>query len=185
MRPLYDDGASSATAATREYVLSVDKSTGGPVLNVFGGKITTYRKLAEAALDKIDECIGRDTAPWTAGKALPGGDIPYAQVPNRIASLDTALPFFDARTRLRLFRQYGSEVTEIFSGAQSLQDCGTDFGHGVTAREIDWAIAHEWVHTADDFLWRRSKLGLRFSPEQVAALADYITAQTAQAKVAS
>ena len=180
VRPLYDDGASSATAATREYVLSVDTSTGGPVLNVFGGKITTFRKLAEAALEKIDATLGRQTKGWTAGAALPGGDIPFAEVGKRIADLGHALPFFDQKTRLRLFRQYGSACEAIFSGVSKIEECGQSFGHGVTAREVDWAIAHEWVHEAEDFLWRRSKLGLRFSPEETAALSDYIAEKTGE-----
>ena len=174
VRPLYDDGASSATAATRDYVLRVDKSAGGPILNVFGGKITTYRKLAESALEEIDTALNRTTNPWTAHASLPGGDISYAQLEESRSEMAVALPFFDAYTHRRLFRQYGTEVREVFDNASSLAECGTDFGHGVTAREVDWAIANEWVHTAEDFLWRRSKLGLRFTDDETARLAAYI-----------
>ena len=174
VRPLYDDGASSATAATRDYVLRVDRSTGGPVLNVFGGKITTYRRLAESALENIDKALAKSTEPWTAGVALPGGDMPYGTLSSERAKLAEALPFFDAYTQRRLFRQYGREALSIFAGAPDLEACGQSFGHGVTAREVDWAIAHEWVHTAEDFLWRRSKLGLRFSAAETDTLAAYI-----------
>lgn len=178
VRPLYDDGASSATAATRDYVLKVDRSTGGPVLNVFGGKITTYRKLAESALKQIDSTLSKQTKPWTSGAKLPGGDLDFAEVEAARQSLAKALPFLDAFTHRRLFRQYGTEAESIFDGAQSLAACGQNFGQGVTAREVDWAIAHEWVHTADDFLWRRSKLGLRFTPEERDALTSYIAEAT-------
>ncbi len=179
VRPLYDDGASSASAATREYVLRVDRSTGGPVLNVFGGKITTFRKLAEAALDEIDTAMGRTTAPWTAGVALPGGDLPVDAVEDHVRQIADSLPFLDSRTHRRLFRQYGTLAAGIFDGARSATDCGQDFGHGVTAREVDWAMAHEWVYTAQDFLWRRSKLGLHFSKAEAEALDAYITARRA------
>ena len=174
VRPLYDDGAKSATAATREYVLTVDNSTGGPVLNVFGGKITTYRKLAEAALKKINAELACDTSEWTARAPLPGGDFPVTDVDRLRTDLQQALMFFEPKITARLFCQYGTQASEIFEGATSLEDCGTDLGHGVTGREIDWAIANEWVHTAEDFLWRRSKLGLHFTPDETAVLDGYI-----------
>ena len=174
VRPLYDDGASSATAATRDYVLSTDSSAGGPVLNIFGGKITTYRRLAESALGRIDTALGRDTRAWTAGVALPGGGFPVNGVAALRSALAARLPFFGPATVARLIRQYGTEAEGIFAGCTTRDDCGTDFGHGVTAREVDWAMEHEWVATAEDFLWRRSKLGLRFSAEEAARLAGYI-----------
>jgi glycerol-3-phosphate dehydrogenase len=90
-----------------------------------------------------------------------------------------ALPFFDTKTTDRLFRQYGTQATEIFEGAVSKDDCGADLGHGVTGREVDWAIANEWVYTAEDFLWRRSKLGLRFTPEETTHLETYIAGKLA------
>ncbi|MGB0902197.1 glycerol-3-phosphate dehydrogenase [Halocynthiibacter sp.] len=177
VRPLYNDGASSATAATREYVLRVNKTAGGPVLNIFGGKITTYRRLAESALGHIDETLGRDTETWTAGVALPGGDFPVDGVKVLRDTLLKQLPFFEARTIRRLIRQYGTEAPGIFAGAQTIDDLGENFGQDITAREIDWAIQHEWVHCAEDFLWRRSKLGLRVNDEQAKRLGDYISKQ--------
>ena len=174
VRPLYDDGAKSATAATREYVLTVDNSTGGPVLNIFGGKITTYRRLAESALVKVDNALDRDTDEWTARVPLPGGDFPVSDVERRRSDLQKSLHFFDRKVTARLFRQYGTQAADIFEGAASLEDCGANLGHGVTTREIDWAIANEWVHTAEDFLWRRSKLGLHFTPDETAVLEGYI-----------
>ena len=184
VRPLYDDGAQNASAATRDYVLRVDRTLGAPVLNIFGGKITTYRKLAASALDQIDEAMGRRTESWTAGAPLPGGDFPVDGVPDLRKALAAQLPFFDARTISRLIRQYGTEAERIFEGAATKSSCGPDFGHGVTAREVDWAISAEWVHTAEDFLWRRSKLGLRFSDEEATALERYVNARVANRVIA-
>lgn len=174
VRPLYDDGASSATAATRDYVLRVDTSAGAPVLNIFGGKITTYRKLAEEALERVDTTLGRKTAPWTANASLPGGDFAYADHDMQLNRLARLLPFFDAFTIRRLFRQYGTQCAPIFAGVTGKDQLGTDFGHGVTEHEIDWAIANEWVQSAQDFLWRRSKMGLRFSEAETEKLDTHI-----------
>jgi len=177
VRPLYDDGASSATAATRDYVLRINTSGGGPVLNVFGGKITTYRRLAESALEMIDETLGATTKIWTARVPLPGGDFPVNGVENLKNALQSQLPFFDAKTIQRLVRQYGTEATDIFEDATSLADLGEDFGNSITARELDWAVSHEWVKCAEDFLWRRTKLGLRVSDKDAAQIDDYLTMQ--------
>lgn len=174
VRPLYDDGASSSSAATRDYVLRVDTSLGPPVLNIFGGKITTFRKLAESALKEIDEEFARDTTSWTASAALPGGDFQLAEKFNLTEELQAQLPFLDDFTIRRLVRQYGTEAQAIFQDIRSKTDLGTDFGHGVFAPEIEWAMANEWVMSAEDFLWRRSKMGLRFNPDQTAKLDDFI-----------
>jgi glycerol-3-phosphate dehydrogenase len=173
VRPLYDDGADSATAATREYVLRVNTSLGGPALNVFGGKITTYRRLAEAALAKIDETLGKKNENWTAGVPMPGGNFPVNGVTALRKDLALQLPFLEAKTIARLIRQYGTEAFEIFAGADVPEDLGTDFGSGIYQKELDWAIANEWVRTGEDFLWRRSKLGLRTNPDQQAAIDAY------------
>ena len=179
VRPLYDDGASSASAATRDYVLKVNRTAGGPVLNIFGGKITTYRKLAESALGEVDGVLGQKTEGWTAGVPLPGGDFPHDGVEALRRELAEALPFFDGFTHRRLLRQYGTLAAGIFADAGDLEACGQNFGHGVTAREVDWAIDNEWVHSAEDFLWRRSKMGLRLSESEAAALNAYISGRVA------
>lgn len=174
VRPLYDDGASSASAATRDYVLKINESAGAPVLNVFGGKITTYRRLAQSALEKIDGVLKKQTTPWTAGVSLPGGDFPVDGVAALRDELVHQLPFLDGFTIRRLIRQYGTQSSGIFGEVSSVEDMGTDFGHGVYSREIDWAIENEWVHNADDFLWRRSKMGLRFEGGKHEELDAYI-----------
>jgi len=174
VRPLYDDGASSATAATRDYIIRLNTSAGAPVLNIFGGKITTYRKLAESALEDIDETIGSNTKPWTTGVHLPGGDVAVDGIDTLRGDLKTQLPFMDDFTIRRLIRQYGTQCQTIFGAIKSQDQLGKDFGHGITAHEIDWAIENEWVQKAEDFLWRRSKMGIRFSQEETAALDTYI-----------
>ncbi|MYM56870.1 glycerol-3-phosphate dehydrogenase [Thalassovita mangrovi] len=174
VRPLYDDGASSATAATRDYVLKLDESTGAPVLNVFGGKITTYRRLAESALEKIGPFFPGTGGRWTGGAALPGGDFPVDGVDRLIAELRAAYPFLDAFWARRLVRAYGTEAAEVLGDAGSAADLGRDFGATLTEREVRWLMDREYAVRAEDVVWRRSKLGLRMSAEQIAALDDWM-----------
>ena len=174
IRPLYDDGATSATAATRDYVLKVDKTGGAPVLNVFGGKITTYRKLSEAALAKIAPLLGNDAAPWTAGAPLPGGDFPVDGAEALVGALLSDYPFLTKAWARRLVRTYGTDSRNILGDAKTAGDLGAEFGATITAAELDWSIAREWVRKADDFLWRRTKLGLKVSAEQKARIDDHI-----------
>lgn len=179
VRPLYDDGASSATAATREYVLTLDQ-TQAPLLNVFGGKITTYRKLAEAALAKISEALPGVSGNWTAGVAMPGGDFPVGDVAKLTAKLASDHPFLSPYATRRLIRTYGLEAWDVLKNTTSEKDLGQDFGATVTARELDWAIKNEWVCTGEDFLLRRTKLNLRLDETQRAAVADYVSRQIAK-----
>ena len=174
VRPLYDDGASSATAATRDYVLKLDETGGAPLLNIFGGKITTYRKLAEAALAKIAPQLGNSRGGWTADAALPGGDFAPDEVASQIDKLRQAYPFLDPTWAQRLIRAYGTEAFDLLAEAKSTADLGTDFGHSITAAELDWVRAREWVMTGDDFLWRRTRLGLVTSEKEAAAIDSYI-----------
>ena len=173
VRPLYDDGASSATAATRDYVLALDEN-GPPVLSVFGGKITTYRKLAEQALDKMQ--LG---APWTAGVPLPGGDFAVADVPKLTQKLVDAYPFLDIAWAGRLIRAYGTEAWDVLGDAKTAADLGQDFGATLTAAELEWMMAREYVQTGADALWRRTKLGLRLSPSERAAVDMWMKEQAA------
>ncbi|KIC19854.1 glycerol-3-phosphate dehydrogenase [Leisingera sp. ANG-Vp] len=173
VRPLYDDGASSATAATREYVLTLDQAQ-APLLNVFGGKITTYRKLAEAALAKIGAAFPQLPSDWTAGVALPGGGFEVAEVENLKTRLAAEYPFLTPYWAARLIRAYGLEAWEVLGDAKSAADLGQEFGATITARELDWAISREWVRAGDDYLWRRTKLGLRLNEDQRAAVDAYI-----------
>ena len=173
VRPLYDDGASSATAATRDYVLSLDNQ-GAPLLNVFGGKITTYRRLAQSAMAKLAPFFPRAAGDWTAGVALPGGDFPVDGVAALIAALRRDYPFLSENWARRLVRAYGTEARDILGAARAPADLGRDFGATLTQAEVDWMVAREWARGAADVIWRRSKLGLRLGPDQVAALEDYM-----------
>jgi len=174
VRPLYDDGAKSATAATRDYVLSLDEN-GAPLLNIFGGKITTYRKLAENALKKLTPLIGGG-AQWTEVAALPGGDFKVKDRDQMVADLAADYPFLDARWALRLIKGYGTEARAILADAKAASDLGQDFGATLTEAEVKWLMAKEYACTAEDVVWRRSKLGLRLTADQIAALDAFMAA---------
>jgi glycerol-3-phosphate dehydrogenase len=174
VRGLYDDGADSATAATREYVLSVDDTGGAPVLNVFGGKITTYRKLAEHALEKIGAHLPV-SARWTAGVALPGGDFAVDGVEDLISGLRTDFSFLDDRWARRLIKAYGTDARQILGSAQSAADLGLNFGLNLTEAEVVWLMQHEYACRAEDVLWRRTKLGLHLTQAQADALDNWMT----------
>ncbi len=177
VRPLYNDGASSATAATRDYVLRVNADGGAPVLNVFGGKITTYRRLAESALEEIGKFFPGLPETWTAGVPMAGGEFPVDGVDALIAKVQSSYPFLSDHDALRLVRTYGTEVFEMFGAAKSAEELGQSFGGGITEAEVRWAMEHEWVVEADDFLWRRTKLGLRLSQDEIKDLEKFVVAQ--------
>jgi glycerol-3-phosphate dehydrogenase len=173
VRPLYNDGAKSATAATRDYVLSLD-TNGAPLLNVFGGKITTYRRLAESALAKLSPFFPQAKSAWTARVPLPGGDFPHDGVAALIAALKARYAFLSDYHAARLIRAYGTEAVLVLGAAKSMTDLGRDFGGTLTETEVRWLVTKEYAHTAADVVWRRSKLGLRMTKEQIAALETHM-----------
>ena len=176
VRPLYDDGAKSATQATRDYVLSLDKAEGAPLLNVFGGKITTYRRLAEAALAKLAPGLGGMAGNWTARVPLPGGDFAHDGLAALTDALRADFPFLTLEWAARLVHAYGTEARTLLGTAKTAADLGRDFGASLTEAEVRWMMRREFARGPDDVLWRRSKLGLRLAPEQVAALAGFMGA---------
>ena len=176
VRPLYDDGASSATAATRDYVLKVNAEGGAPILNVFGGKITTYRRLAESALEKIVAHFPGTSGEWTARVALPGGDFPVEGVGALIAKVQAAHPYLGDYHAKRLVRAYGTEALEVLGGAASEADLGEAFGATLTEAELRWLMAKEYARTAEDVVWRRTKLGLRLDADQIARIDAWMAA---------
>jgi glycerol-3-phosphate dehydrogenase len=174
IRPLYDDGASKAQEATRDYVLKLEKPEGqAPMLSVFGGKITTARKLAESVMDEIKPFFPQMKGKWTANAKLPGGDILHDAVETRIVELQKKFSFLKPANIRRLFRAYGTEVDGILGDARFAADLGPSIGP-LTTREIEHLKAKEWALTADDILWRRSKLGLHMKPEEQEALRVYM-----------
>ncbi|WP_018261766.1 glycerol-3-phosphate dehydrogenase [Methylobacterium sp. WSM2598] len=186
VRPLYDDGAGKAQEATRDYVLTLD--AGGdraPLLSVFGGKITTYRRLAEAALEQLRDHLGAARAPaWTARARLPGGDFPATGYAALAAAIRREYPFLDPAHAARLVRAYGTEAREILQGARGPADLGRVFGADLTEREVRYLMRREWAVGAEDVLWRRSKLGLRLSPAEAAALDGFMRGDAAASSAA-
>ncbi|MCB2110188.1 MAG: glycerol-3-phosphate dehydrogenase [Defluviimonas sp.] len=181
VRPLHDDGASSATAATRDYTLKVDAGGGAPILSVFGGKITTYRRLAEGALERIGVHLEVPGGPWTAGAPLPGGDFAVDGFEALVADLGARFGFLDPFTTRRLARSYGTEAAQVLGGAGTAGDLGRDFGAGLTETEVAWLMDKEFARTAEDVLWRRSKLGLRLDAAQAEDLGKWMAARTLSA----
>ncbi|WP_435260095.1 glycerol-3-phosphate dehydrogenase [Thioclava sp. FR2] len=174
VRPLYNDGAKSATAATRDYVLSLDQN-GAPLLNVFGGKITTYRRLAESAMEKILPFFPGTKDKWTARVPLPGGNFPQDGVADLVAKLKARFAFLSDYHAARLVRAYGTEAFDVLGQAKTFADLGRDFGATLTEAEVNWLMQREWARHAADVVWRRSKLGLRLTAAQIAALEEFMT----------
>ncbi len=171
VRPLYDDGASEARAATRDYVFELDTPDGLPMLSIFGGKITTYRRLAEAALEKLAPYLGeKGEGGWTGHAPLPGGDMDRTGLPALTERLLRDHPFLTRDHAARLARSYGTRAAMVLNGARQAGDLGHAFGATLTEAEVDYLIKSEWAHTAADVAWRRSKLGLRLSVDEIAAL---------------
>ena len=178
VRPLYDDGASKAQETTREYVLTLDGTAeSGMILNVFGGKITTYRHLSERALAKIEGVLGARGPAWTKDAALPGGDFAVDGFEVLVAALQRRAPKVAAPTIRRLARCYGTEAHAILKDGELGRIFGADLGE----REMAFLVEKEWARSAADILWRRTKLGLRFSAIEERALADYLEDQFARA----
>ena len=176
VRALYNEGRNKQAAkdATREYVLALD-SDGPPLLHVYGGKITTYRTLAEAALAKLQFTFpAMPGKSWTGTAPLPGGDLPAGGRDELTAELQARFPWLGADMLRRMIGSYGTLSSEILSGAAASSDLGIAFGAGLYEREVRWLMQREWARTAEDVLWRRTKLGLRFAPAQRDVLARFM-----------
>ena len=172
VRPLYDDGASEAKAATREYVLELDTPGGVPLLSIYGGKITTHRRLAEEVLERLAPYLHGTKAGegWTGKAPLPGGDMEVTAIPALITELMRLYPFLTSAHANRLAHAYGTRARTMLGDAKSLGDLGQFFGATLTEREVKYLLANEWARTSDDIVWRRSKLGLRMSQAEMADL---------------
>ncbi|MFT0891451.1 glycerol-3-phosphate dehydrogenase [Pseudochelatococcus sp. G4_1912] len=171
VRPLYNDGASLAQEATRDYVLTHEGNAEmGTAIHVFGGKLTTYRKLSEAVMAKVEKVLGLRAPAWTADSRLPGGDFPVDGFSDLVARLKKRAPSVSDATLIRLARNYGTLALSILADGT----LGNIFGADLGENEVRHLVESEWAVTAEDILWRRSKLGLQFKPEQVAALAAFL-----------
>ncbi|WP_312262238.1 glycerol-3-phosphate dehydrogenase [Candidatus Igneacidithiobacillus taiwanensis] len=174
VRPLYDDHAANASAVTRDYVLDLQQDGHPPLLSVFGGKITTYRRLGEHALQLLAPALGlANISSWTASEALPGGAL-GGSFESFLVRLGQRYAFLPPALCRRLARAYGSRVESILGTAQSLADLGTDFGGGLYQAEVDYLWDQEWAREAEDILWRRSKLALHVPAETPARLEAYL-----------
>jgi glycerol-3-phosphate dehydrogenase len=181
VRPLVDDGSGKPEAATRGYRFDLTEANeGAPMLSVFGGKITTFRTLSQEAVDKLASRVPALRGDhWTHAKPLPGGEFGVHDVAQQIADLRRRYPFLEAGWAERLIRTYGTVAARILGDAKTLADCGEHFGHGLTEAEVRHLIENEWAITAEDILWRRTKLGLHLSVDQQAALERFFQKEPA------
>ncbi len=171
VRPLYDDGENDPSAITRDYVLDLEGGA-APLLSVYGGKLTTYRRLAEHAMEKLQPFYPKLGPGWTHGKPLPGGD--FTSFEALLADLLARYPQLDAAWLRRLARRHGSHLPALLGDAKTIADLGEDFGGGLYAIEVDWLMRREWALDADDVLWRRTKCGLRVTAAQRERLAAWM-----------
>jgi glycerol-3-phosphate dehydrogenase len=177
VRPLYDDGASAAQEATRDYVIKTEAEDGGALINVFGGKLTTSRRLSEEVVDGFGKLIGRMGPRWTSGAKLPGGEFETTGFEAQVGKLQSAYPQLDGALVRRLTRLYGTRADKLLGNVRTADDLGQHFGATLHAREVDYLMAEEWARTADDVLWRRTKLGLRVTPQDKERLAAYMASR--------
>lgn len=180
VRPLYDDGASAAQEATRDYVFRQDRGgsdSGAPLINIFGGKITTYRVLAEKMMEEVNDLIGSKGAPWTADEKLPGGEFPTQGFNQLLKQAAERYPFMDRKVLQRMCHAYGTRVAMVLGSADSMDLLGEDFGCGLYEAEVRYLMTNEWASCAADVVWRRSKLGIVMSDAQIAHLDKWIAAE--------
>ncbi len=179
VRPLYDDGSINASAMTRDYAFDIDAPEGAaPLLTIYGGKLTTYRKLAQHALRKILPRLDREPKKWTSGAPLPGGDMPGADFAAFLGALGAEFPFLPPALAQRYARLYGTRSRAMLKDAHALADLGECLGADLYERELAFLRETEWANSADDVLWRRTKLGLFLTAEQISRIAAKFPAPT-------
>jgi len=176
VRPLYDDGSADPSEVTRDYVFKLDSEDGkgAAVLSIYGGKITTYRKLAEHALQELAPFLPPMAARWTAHAALPGGDLPRGGLDELAAELSGRYSELPPDFLRSLAHRHGTRASAILDDARTMADLGEDFGQSLTAAEIDYLVDEEWARTGDDVLWRRTKCGLGMPQADRERVAAYV-----------
>ncbi len=175
VRPLYEDGAKSETAVSREYFIAFDETNRtSPIINIYGGKLTTYRKLSEATVNKLSIIFPNLEKSWTSKSYLPGGNFNVSSYEKIVKELHKVHHYLDLVLVKRLVRLYGTESIKMLAGKEKKADLGRVFSQTLYAFEIDWGIENEWVKCSDDFLWRRTKLGLQLSENVALSVDKYI-----------
>ncbi|WAC73881.1 glycerol-3-phosphate dehydrogenase [Roseateles sp. SL47] len=187
VRPLLDDASGDPSAVTRDYLLETHAEGGAPLLSVWGGKITTFRKLAEDATDLVGQMLGDRRAAWTEQAHLPGGDLkewigapqrPDTDFQRLLTALGQRHAWLPPALAHRLARAYGGRIGRVLGAADSLQDLGPEIAPGLHEAELRYLVREEWAQSADDVLWRRSKLGLHYTEAQRAAVDDWFRQQS-------
>ncbi len=174
VRSLHDDGSSKPEDVTRDYLLELDERYGeAPLLTIYGGKITTHRRLAEAVMTKIGHFF-ESLPPWTEHSTLPGGDFPPDGFEAQVLRLRNQWPFLSEAHARRLAHAYGTRADRFLGAAQSMNDLGPRLTADLTGAEVRYLVENEWAETADDVLWRRSKLGLTATAEESAAVSAFM-----------
>jgi len=179
VRPLYDDASANASKVTRDYKLDLDTRKDTPVLSVYGGKITTYRKLADQAVDMLTAHLDISKSDWTQSTHLPGGDIPDMDFDAYLVTSGKRHPWLNESLVYDYARNYGTCMEKILEGCNSMDDLGHHYGGLLYQKEVDYLIEHEWAQTAEDILWRRSKKGLQLSKQEAEQLQEFLTQKTA------
>jgi glycerol-3-phosphate dehydrogenase len=183
VRPLYDDAETDVSAVTRDYAFDLDCRAGeAPLLSILGGKITTYRRLAEHALEKLEPVLGTPSRPWTAKAPLPGGDLPHGDLEALVEDLHRGARWLPAELARRYVRAYGSRATKLLGGARALAGLGQHLGDRLYEAEVEYLRRYEWAVTAEDILWRRSRLGLHVDAATVARLETWLGQRATEAR---
>lgn len=173
VRPLFDDASENASKVTRDYVLQLD-AKGPPIVSVFGGKITTYRKLSEQVVDLLKKPLTFSAPAWTAGAFLPGGDIKNADYAAFLVNCRARYPWLDETVLADYARNYGTEIHALLQGRDSMAALGRYFGGGLYEAELCYLVRNEWAETAEDILWRRTKKGLRVTADAEAQITQWL-----------
>lgn len=181
VRPLFDDGQGNPSAVTRDYVFDLDETGGAPLLNIFGGKITTFRELAERGLHQIAKFFPQMKGDWTVSAPLPGGDMPNADYDLFRQTLKTNFPWMPRELRDYYGRRYGTRTAMIAGEANGLSDLGRHFGGTLYEAEVRYLVAHEWALSAEDVIWRRTKHRLTMTEAEQVAFATWFNETQAKA----
>ena len=183
VRPLFGQN-DDPSDISRGYRLILETGRGAPLLNIFGGKLTTYRKLAEEAMAMVSPILGYEDRPWTATRPLPGGEFDARDFCHMLAELQATYPWLSAQDARRFLRHYGTRTHAILKSAKKREDLGRHFGFGITEAELDYAVCSEWVQTGEDFFWRRTKAGLRLTEKKKKEISHWIETRSKYDRVA-